>query len=50
MATAVGAKPAGPSARDSLLTLAAGAVTGMVTKTAVAPLERVKVLFQLQGR
>jgi hypothetical protein len=48
--TAVGVGSRKATAIDTLLTLAAGAVTGMVTKTAVAPLERTKVLFQLQGK
>ena len=30
------------------LDMAAGAVTGMLSKTAVAPIERTKVLLQLQ--
>merc|ERR1719510_2091857 len=28
---------------------AAGACTGVVTKTAIAPMERLKILFQVQG-
>lgn len=30
--------------------LGCGAVSGIVTKTAVAPLERVKILYQVQGK
>eukprot|EP00949_MAST-11_sp_MAST-11-sp1_P004370 g4370.t1 len=33
----------------SLRQLLAGAIAGAVTKTSVAPLERVKILFQIQG-
>ncbi len=32
-----------------LLQMAAGAFSGAVTKTATAPLERIKIIFQIQG-
>jgi len=55
-ATAVSAKSSskGKSSQHSstttfVLELVAGAVSGIVTKTATAPLERVKILLQLQG-
>jgi hypothetical protein len=34
---------------DSLELVLAGALTGAITKTAIAPLERVKILLQIQG-
>ena len=41
-------KPARSASWDAVRLLAAGAMSGAVTKTAIAPLERVKILQQLE--
>lgn len=38
-----------PAYRKRLSQLAAGAASGAITKTSIAPLERVKILLQIQG-
>lgn len=54
MAASTAAAPPAPVQKDQhilmLLQMAAGAGAGAVAKTATAPLERIKILFQVQVR